>query len=294
VFCQEQSEAACKDGKDNDKDGYIDCDDTNCKATVTCGGGSSGAGGTGSTIQDEVTFALCTDGLDNDHNGFADCADNSCRDLFSICQEKTDAACKDGKDNDQDGYIDCADSSCKGKAPCLENTAAACSDGKDNDGDGFIDCNDFDCQNKPAIQNCYVPPQSCTDSYEPNNQASASTLLYVQQGAGEQCKQFTICATDTDHIRVYFTNASSPGPFSLRITLLSPPGASTTIATSVDNSNKETTQSQYLVSGHTEGSLTQSGAIVCSDGACPEVQRKLTITSNSPVGLTYKICGQLP
>lgn len=146
----ENTDALCSDGIDNDRDGYLDCFDTDCLNTSTVAICNTEA---------ENTEALCADGQDNDRDGVADCADPDCE--FLGCTESTEQSCTDGIDNDGDGYVDCEDYSCKygcevtacntGANP--ENSAEECSDGIDNDNDGKVDCDDYGCQEcQPVCQ----------------------------------------------------------------------------------------------------------------------------------------------
>lgn len=133
----EPTEVTCDDGIDNDNDGDIDCEDTDCTGTALCG--------------DENTTAFCSDNFDNDADGDIDCDDTDCFGVVGACD--TESACDDGVDNDADGNTDCADSDCTGIAPCgAEDTEAACADSFDNDGDGLIDCADSDCGLIPSCQ----------------------------------------------------------------------------------------------------------------------------------------------
>ncbi len=72
-FLEENTEADCKDGRDNDDDGQADCVDEGCLNTTECrlGGGirESRSAPPGS----------CTDGIDNDGDGDVDCEDEPCR-----------------------------------------------------------------------------------------------------------------------------------------------------------------------------------------------------------------------
>ena len=96
----------CDNGRDDDADGVIDCDDPDCKGDPAC-----------SQQEQEI----CDNGRDDDADGVADCEDSDC---------KGDPACTGGEicdnkqDDDSDGLIDCADPDC----------ASACS----QDGDGSI------------------------------------------------------------------------------------------------------------------------------------------------------------
>ena len=117
------SQEICDDKRDNDCDGFIDCDDPDC------------AGQSGCAVE------ICDDGKDNDGDGLVDCNDPDC---FAFCNPTE--VCDDGKDNDGDGLVDCND------PDCFEfcNSAEICDDGKDNDGDGLVDCNDPDCKGFPG------------------------------------------------------------------------------------------------------------------------------------------------
>lgn len=110
---KEETEAQCKDGKDNDGNGLVDCADFSCQVHPFClDGGKVG----------ESTFELCGDGVDNDSDGFVDCADPECS-AFKNCKGsyKKGEICDDQKDNDGDGLIDCADSECREHSSCTEN-----------------------------------------------------------------------------------------------------------------------------------------------------------------------------
>ena len=180
----ESTVALCTDGKDNDGDKFIDCEDSGCCSVVTCGAttycGKKGSGGTGGTSSggSENTVALCTDGKDNDGDNFIDCEDKGCCSLVtcgattycgkqgtggtggtgSSGSENTLSTCSDKKDNDGDGFTDCDDFDCCSLIDCKtdfpasscatkgsggtssggsESTVALCTDGKDNDGDKF-------------------------------------------------------------------------------------------------------------------------------------------------------------
>jgi len=53
-------EASCSDGRDNDGDGLVDCEDGDCATTHAC-------------LEED-----CEDGLDNDSDGYGDCQDEDC------------------------------------------------------------------------------------------------------------------------------------------------------------------------------------------------------------------------
>jgi hypothetical protein len=98
----ENTEAYCLDGKDNDKDRYIDCEDFGCIGTDACG---------------EHSELGCSDGLDNDKDSYIDCEDFGCIGT-DACGEHSELGCSDGLDNDKDSYIDCEDFGCSGTDAC--------------------------------------------------------------------------------------------------------------------------------------------------------------------------------
>jgi hypothetical protein len=102
----------CRNGTDDDGDGDIDCDDSDC---------------------DSSCVEICDNGIDDDGNGLTDCAEETC--FSRSCGE----ICDDGLDNDLDGLVDCDDNNCAGQCP------ERCDDHIDNDGDGVADCADSDC-----------------------------------------------------------------------------------------------------------------------------------------------------
>jgi hypothetical protein len=143
--CAGRRETACGDGADNDGDGLIDCADPNCDGVGAC----------------EVVEASCDDGVDNDGDGFADCNDADCAGL-TVCQGRVETACDDGADDDGDGLVDCADPNCDGVGTC-EAVEASCDDDLDNDGDGEVDCADADCA---GVAPCDVYETVCNDGLD--------------------------------------------------------------------------------------------------------------------------------
>ena len=70
-YAPEDNPDACKNGKDDDGDGIIDCKDTDCQWIYPC-------------REKENSNALCTDGFDNDGDGKKDCDDPDCNSINSI------------------------------------------------------------------------------------------------------------------------------------------------------------------------------------------------------------------
>lgn len=73
----ENTAATCRDQRDNDRDGVVDCDDPGCGQLVVCVNGGA-----------ENTAAACRDGVDNDADGHSDCDDQDCWD-FVFCASAT-------------------------------------------------------------------------------------------------------------------------------------------------------------------------------------------------------------
>lgn len=131
---------ACADGRDNDSDALIDCDDAaECRATGAEPYERLGALSFAAHCSAaENTADLCGDRFDNDRDTRADCADASCAGIIVCsdpscaatysCQPAGETACGDERDNDADGRIDCADPSCFGQGDCAPKnwTDAAC------------------------------------------------------------------------------------------------------------------------------------------------------------------------
>jgi hypothetical protein len=80
----------CSNGLDDDCDGLVDDEDTDCGACVPTHQKESGK--------------RCSDTIDNDCDGATDYADPDCSDATSSSE-----VCDDGVDNDGDGKIDCED-----------------------------------------------------------------------------------------------------------------------------------------------------------------------------------------
>ena len=93
------SELSCDDALDNDADGDLDCDDTDCQGIANC---------------PEIE---CTDMGDNDADGDSDCADSDCA-SSSPCELPSELSCDDALDNDADGDVDCLDSDCTAVGQC--------------------------------------------------------------------------------------------------------------------------------------------------------------------------------
>ncbi len=132
-ICTNQRES-CTDGVDNDSDGLIDCNDSDCAVACTR----------------EVS---CTNGIDDDHDGKIDCADPDCS---ASCTHET--SCSNGIDDDHDGLVDCKDPDCGASCATKEGN---CFDNIDDDHDGLVDCNHPDC-----IGQCTGHEANCSDGID--------------------------------------------------------------------------------------------------------------------------------
>lgn len=187
----ENTDDKCSDGKDNDGDGKVDCDDPDCKNNSAV------------TACLENTDKKCSDSQDNDGDGQVDCDDSDCKNnpKVTVCtiKEDTNEKCSDGKDNDGNGLIDCKDPSCHAESisVCLENTNEKCSDSKDNDADGQVDCADSDCKDNPNVTVCGSKedtPEACKDGVDNDGNGKIDC-------ADPSCSEnssVTVCGENTD------------------------------------------------------------------------------------------------
>jgi len=165
--------ACCSDGRDNDGDGLVDCEDPDCAGIDPCGSSgetdcANGEDDDGDGLVDcedpdcatappcttPPTETDCTNGEDDDGDGAADCDDEDCAE-DPACATETD--CANGEDDDGDGLVDCEDTAdCSLDPACIESD---CGNGEDDDGDGLTDCEDVDC----AGVGCCPGPERCDD-----------------------------------------------------------------------------------------------------------------------------------
>ncbi|HEY3450530.1 MAG TPA: MopE-related protein [Myxococcales bacterium] len=126
-------ETTCDDHYDDDCDGAIDCDDSDCQ-DKSCG--------VGCVCKDlKRTESSCENFTDDDGDGATDCADPDCDGAACTdgCKcanlKKTEVDCTDGRDNDGDSKRDCVDEDCAGKActkigggagTCTERSSIGC------------------------------------------------------------------------------------------------------------------------------------------------------------------------
>ena len=116
----------CSNGREDDGDGLLDCDDPDCASVGNC----------------PAPPEICGNGKDDDGDRVQDCRDADCADSnpHPPCTE----ICGNLADDDDDGYPDCYDDDCSAHPACVPR-AEDCSNNWDDDFDGAADCNDFDC-----------------------------------------------------------------------------------------------------------------------------------------------------
>ena len=122
----------CADGLDNDGDGEIDCEDSDCLSAWECDPAH----------------------IDSDQDGFPDVEDCEPNDP-AINPGMTEVP-NNNLDDDCDGYID----------ETLIESGADCSDEMDNDLDGVSDCDDSDCVGDPSCVSAEtVCEDTCVDTF---------------------------------------------------------------------------------------------------------------------------------
>ncbi|MCC6873295.1 MAG: hypothetical protein IT378_03220 [Sandaracinaceae bacterium] len=174
----EVDELGCSDGRDNDLDNRVDCQDEDCLMRGHCGEQVPLA----PIFEHEDVAPLCIDGVDNDDDGQFDCGDPGCQDIRELCclAEFDDATCSDGFDNDGNGFADCADFSCRnGTFVTVCGRERSCTNRIDDDGDRDTDCNDSDC--------------ACTEECRPGCAGPETSLDRCRDGFDNDGNGFTDC-----------------------------------------------------------------------------------------------------
>ena len=193
----EAREASCGDGKDNDCNGLVDCQDPNCSSLpcalgftcdptaktcsvpssscATCGQAacigltcdalghacSSGSPSTCSTCP-AGAVEICNDGKDNNCDGLVDCADPQCQPVGNALGAVCNAVGLTCSTKGATGSSTC--SVCSGNGGTPEATEVSCGDGKDNNCNGLIDCQDASCSGQPCAFGftCDATAKTCT------------------------------------------------------------------------------------------------------------------------------------
>ena len=169
----ECAEADCTDGIDNDGDGALDCDDTECQSNDAC------------------VELNCSDGVDNDYfaDGDADNLANTVDELGCDCISETMSCTYDAaQDSDSDGVDDLGcdtDTSLMACTPELECADLA--------GDGLVDCDDPDCAD---FLDCYE--NSCSDGVD-NDEDELLDCLDPDCAGSDDCDEAGLCLDGLDN-----------------------------------------------------------------------------------------------
>lgn len=134
----------CRNGLDDDLDGFVDCADPGCKfREPACPAVETNCSLVGQSN-------CCGNGLDDDQDSLLDCNDTDCS-AATVCQPEN---CTNDVDDNANGLIDCNDSQCFGKPGC-----EICTNGVDDDTDTIVDCADSDCSTDPACTPAWLKSQ---------------------------------------------------------------------------------------------------------------------------------------
>jgi len=152
----------CKNEKDDDADGQVDCADRDCSSAPHC----------------VPVPEVCDNEKDDDLDGLTDCKDPQC---FQAppCLPPVEI-CDNGKDDDDDARVDCDDADCEFFTKCRREN---CNNEFDDNGDGAVDCDDKQCEgavlcvpeicdngiddNRDAMTDCYDPDCESFPACEP-------------------------------------------------------------------------------------------------------------------------------
>ena len=172
--CTLPPETKCANKLDDDKDGQIDCLDTDCAKDLACT----------ATPTAELN---CTDKIDNDKDGKLDCLDTDCaKDLACTATPTAELNCTDKLDNDKDGKLDCLDTDCAKDAACapVGTVETKCTDKLDDDKDGKIDCADSDCVGKAGCVCTATEALACGGQDKASNGGAGSTKAVTDYTCG--------------------------------------------------------------------------------------------------------------
>ncbi len=211
------TERICDDGRDNDGDGFTDCDDQDCEFDEACGApNANNMNNVYNNFNNNVNNQnniigpeICDDGEDNDGDGLYDCDDlDDCAwDPFCAPSEE----CFDDEDNDGDGAIDCRDPDCWGNFDCDRAGEHECGDGVDNEpgdqegpeGDGLVDCMDPECEMNPICSQNLV---RCDDTIAYTINVAMDFVYYFsdiyQMGFSSLCSPGQYCTIRPEVSRI--------------------------------------------------------------------------------------------
>ena len=160
----------CGNGADDDGDGDVDCEDSDCPACPEICDNRVDDDRDGDIDCRDLDCPACPEwcdnGIDDDRDGIVDCLDSDC----PACPE----ICANGIDDDGDNDVDCDDSDCATATACRE----LCENGIDDDGDNDVDCDDSDCLMETACLEPFLRGDSNGDAMV-NISDAAFTLQHL-------------------------------------------------------------------------------------------------------------------
>lgn len=104
-FERQDVETACNNQMDEDNDGKVDCDDSDCARDPAC---------------NQVAMEICGNNIDDDNNGKTDCDDPVCAVQAECKDALPKESCENGIDDDGDGQADCLDTDCANQSVCMD------------------------------------------------------------------------------------------------------------------------------------------------------------------------------
>ena len=151
----------CKNDKDDDEDGQVDCADRDCTGASHCVPVPEVCDNEKDDDLDGLTdckdpqcfkappclppVEICDNGKDDDDDARVDCEDAECE-IFVKCRREN---CNNEFDDNADGAVDCDDKQCEGAVLCVPEI---CDNGIDDNRDAMTDCYDPDCESFPACE----------------------------------------------------------------------------------------------------------------------------------------------
>ena len=168
----------CTNGKDDNNDKRIDCDDPWCFAITEC-------------LPED-----CSNHIDDNNNGYKDCDDAACSEDVH-CQKEI---CDNLFDDNLNGLMDCDDPQCSKEPGCRKEI---CDNNIDDDKDGSKDCDDIACSDEVICQN-----EICNNKIDDNENGYIDC---EDPGCADDvaCKK-EICDNEVDDNENGYTDCNDP------------------------------------------------------------------------------------
>ncbi|MGE3636021.1 MAG: putative metal-binding motif-containing protein, partial [Sandaracinaceae bacterium] len=204
----------CRDGRDNDCNGLLDCADDGCRGARECACTMNEV--CGNRIDDNCDglvdcadplctgspdccgpIEFCDNGIDDNCDGRIDCADPQCAMDPVNCRCGPIEICGNGRDDDCNGLIDCADMICRVRPECRCMPTEICGNGVDDDCNGFADCSDMACAALPECR-C-LPVELCANGRDDDcNGLTDCADPRCAMDPSCRCGPFEICGNGLD------------------------------------------------------------------------------------------------